>query len=98
MENNTEVIVNGNGPTPAVSVTESSPTLDKEKKTSGATTASINSNPSRKSSMVVTNEPKRRVSIASDPVAEVRGYDNLAYEPNPKGRKISQVKLFFCYK
>lgn len=36
----------------------------------------------------VTSEPKRRVSIASDPVAV--GHDNLAFEPNPR-RKISQA-------
>lgn len=32
-------------------------------------------------------EPKRRVSIASDPVA----YDNLGYDLNHPRRKISQV-------
>lgn len=89
MENNTapppEITINGNGTVPTVSVTDASP----EKKISGATTVSL---PSTKS--VVTNEPKRRVSIASDPVAVA--YDNLAFEPNPKGRKISQVCFFFC--
>ncbi|KAL5279795.1 SLC9B2 family protein [Megaselia abdita] len=79
-----EVTMNGNGAVPSVNITEASP----EKKTSGATTVSL---PSTKSSMVVTNEPKRRVSIASDPVAVA--YDNLAFEPNPKGRKISQTSL-----
>lgn len=33
--------------------------------------------------------PKRKVSIASDPVSDNR-YDNLAFEPNSK-RKTSQV-------
>lgn len=40
---------------------------------------------------VVSNEPKRRVSIITDPVMESRmGHDNLGFEPNSK-RKISQV-------
>lgn len=34
--------------------------------------------------------PKRKVSIANDPVSDNR-YDNLAFEPNSK-RKTSQVK------
>lgn len=35
--------------------------------------------------------PKRKVSIANDPVSDNR-YDNLAFEPNSK-RKTSQVML-----
>ncbi|XP_065094948.1 sodium/hydrogen exchanger 9B2 isoform X3 [Ochlerotatus camptorhynchus] len=39
---------------------------------------------------VISNEPKRRVSIITDPVMESRmGHDNFGYEPNTK-RKISQ--------
>lgn len=39
---------------------------------------------------VVSNEPKRRVSIITDPVMENRmGHDNFGFEPNAK-RKISQ--------
>lgn len=90
MENNTastEITMNG-GAVPSVNITEASP----EKKTSGATTVSL---PSTKSSTVVTNEPKRRVSIASDPVAVA--YDNMAFEPSPKGRKISQVSCFTLF-
>lgn len=74
-----EITMNGNGAVPSVNITEASP----EKKISA--TLSL---PSTKSS-IVTNEPKRRVSIASDPVAAA--YDNAAFEHNPKGRKISQV-------
>lgn len=74
-----DITMNGNGLIPIVNVTEASP----EKKVS--TTLSL---PSNKTS-IVTNEPKRRVSIASDPVAAA--YDNMAFEHNPKGRKISQV-------
>lgn len=36
--------------------------------------------------------PKRKVSIANDPVSESR-YDNLAFEPCSK-RKISQVMFY----
>lgn len=85
MEHNaasSEITMNGNGTVPSVSVTEASP----EKKISA--TLSL---PSTKT-QVVTNEPKRRVSIASDPVAVA--YDNPAFEHNPKGRKISQVGCF----
>lgn len=40
---------------------------------------------------IVSNEPKRRVSIITDPVMESRmgGHDNFGFEPNAK-RKISQ--------
>lgn len=40
------------------------------------------------------NEPKRRVSIASDPVmaGHVGGYDNLGYDLHSR-RKVSQVRL-----
>lgn len=42
---------------------------------------------------VISNEPKRRVSIITDPVMENRiGHDNFGYEPNTK-RKISQVGI-----
>lgn len=42
---------------------------------------------------VISNEPKRRVSIITDPVMESRmGHDNLGFEPNTK-RKISQVRF-----
>lgn len=38
-------------------------------------------------------EPKRRVSIASDPVSDARhAYDNLGYDLHPR-RKVSQVRL-----
>lgn len=38
-------------------------------------------------------DPKRRVSMASDPVSEQRlGYDNLGYDLHPR-RKVSQVSL-----
>lgn len=36
-------------------------------------------------------EPKRKVSIATDPVSESRiGHDNYSYEPSSR-RKVSQV-------
>ncbi|XP_037958585.1 sodium/hydrogen exchanger 9B2 isoform X2 [Teleopsis dalmanni] len=42
---------------------------------------------------VVDNQPKRRVSIASDPATDGRhGYDNPAFEQNPR-RKISQTSV-----
>lgn len=44
---------------------------------------------------VVETQPKRRVSIASDPALEVRytgGYDNPAFEQHPR-RKISQTSV-----
>ncbi|XP_046805604.1 uncharacterized protein LOC124419579 [Lucilia cuprina] len=55
----------------------------------------LNTNSTFKSSIVIDNQPKRRVSIASDPAAEGRhvgGYDNPAFEQNPR-RKISQVSV-----
>ncbi|TMW40725.1 hypothetical protein DOY81_014195, partial [Sarcophaga bullata] len=56
-------------------------------------TNDVNSNGSCNSTIVIDNQPKRRVSIASDPAAEGRhvmgGYDNPAFEQNPR-RKISQ--------
>ncbi|XP_055859226.1 sodium/hydrogen exchanger 9B1 isoform X2 [Episyrphus balteatus] len=46
-----------------------------------------------KNGAVVVNEPKRRVSIASDPVSESRhSYDNAAFDPHPR-RKISQTSV-----
>ncbi|XP_059221378.1 sodium/hydrogen exchanger 9B2 isoform X2 [Stomoxys calcitrans] len=50
-----------------------------------------------RNTIVIDNQPKRRVSIASDPAADSRGggmgaYDNPAYEQNPR-RKISQTSL-----
>lgn len=54
-----------------------------------------NTNGTYKNSSVIENQPKRRVSIASDPAAEGRhvgGYDNPAFEQNPR-RKISQVSV-----
>lgn len=43
------------------------------------------------------NEPKRRVSIASDPVSESRlAYDNLGYDLYPR-RKISQVNNAYIF-
>lgn len=54
----------------------------------------VNTNGSYNNTIVIDNQPKRRVSIASDPAAESRhmtgGYDNPAFEQNPR-RKISQV-------
>lgn len=57
-----------------------------------AATASTTTQPqSSTPSEAATTEPKRRVSIANDPVAESRlGYDNLGYDLHPR-RKISQV-------
>ncbi|KNC22346.1 hypothetical protein FF38_02922 [Lucilia cuprina] len=55
----------------------------------------LNTNSTFKSSIVIDNQPKRRVSIASDPAAEGRhvgGYDNPAFEQNPR-RKISQTSV-----
>lgn len=50
-------------------------------------------NGTNKNGAVVVNEPKRRVSIASDPVSESRhSYDNAAFEPHPR-RKISQTSV-----
>lgn len=49
-----------------------------------------NLHPPSKSPPVVESQPKRRVSIASELVIEGRGYDNPAFEQNPR-RKISQV-------
>ncbi|TDG45672.1 hypothetical protein AWZ03_007947 [Drosophila navojoa] len=55
-----------------------------------------NSNSSHKSSTVIESQPKRRVSIIADPPmiggasGGAAGYDNLAYEQNPR-RKISQT-------
>lgn len=54
-----------------------------------------NGNGSHKSTTAIESQPKRRVSIISDaPMigasAGAAGYDNLAYEQNPR-RKISQV-------
>lgn len=46
-----------------------------------------------KNTIVIDNQPKRKVSIVSDPASEARSigaYDNAAYEQNPH-RKISQV-------
>lgn len=38
-------------------------------------------------------EPKRKVSIATDPVSESRiGHDNYSYEPSTR-RKVSQVNF-----
>jgi len=53
-------------------------------------------NGNHKSTIVIESQPKRRVSIISDPpaiggtVGLGAGYDNPAYEQNPR-RKISQV-------
>lgn len=42
-------------------------------------------------------EPKRKVSIATDPVSETRmGHDNYSYEPSTR-RKVSQVKIDFGF-
>ncbi|EDW78011.2 uncharacterized protein Dwil_GK24783, isoform A [Drosophila willistoni] len=54
-----------------------------------------NGNGNHKSTIVIENQPKRRVSIISDPPMIAGGgvigggYDNIAYEQNPR-RKISQ--------
>ncbi|XP_011186548.2 sodium/hydrogen exchanger 9B1 isoform X2 [Zeugodacus cucurbitae] len=48
---------------------------------------------SYKNTIVIDNQPKRKVSIVSDPASEARSigaYDNPAYEQNPH-RKISQT-------
>lgn len=62
-----------------------------------ATAATINTSSTPTTEAAV--EPKRRVSIANDPVAESRlGYDNLGYDLYPR-RKISQVrcvKFIYC--
>lgn len=54
----------------------------------------LNTNGTNKNTIVIDNQPKRRVSIISDPAHEGRSsvgaYDNPAYEQNPR-RKISQV-------
>lgn len=50
-------------------------------------------NANNRNTLVIENQPKRRVSIASDPANEYRhtgGFDNPAFEQNPR-RKISQV-------
>lgn len=53
-----------------------------------------NGSGSHKSTIVIESQPKRRVSIISDPPViggGGSGYDNPAYEQNPR-RKISQVR------
>ncbi|XP_037894755.1 sodium/hydrogen exchanger 9B1 isoform X4 [Glossina fuscipes] len=52
-------------------------------------------NANNRSTLVIENQPKRRVSIASDPANEYRhtgGFDNPAFEQNPR-RKISQTSV-----
>jgi len=46
------------------------------------------------------NDPKRKVSIITDPpsINDSRlGHDNHAFEPNNRGRKISQVNLCLVF-
>uniref|UniRef100_A0A1I8MUZ4 Cation/H+ exchanger transmembrane domain-containing protein n=1 Tax=Musca domestica TaxID=7370 RepID=A0A1I8MUZ4_MUSDO len=56
----------------------------------------LNTNGTNKNTIVIDNQPKRRVSIISDPAHEGRSsvgaYDNPAYEQNPR-RKISQTSV-----
>lgn len=62
-----------------------------------STDSNTNGSYNSKNTIVIENQPKRRVSIASDPAADSRmggvgigAYDNPAFEQNPR-RKISQV-------
>ncbi|XP_055372212.1 sodium/hydrogen exchanger 9B2 isoform X2 [Condylostylus longicornis] len=61
-----------------------------------ATTGTSISASNSSASLAHTTEPRRRISIASDPAANEyggkHGYDNLAFEQNPK-RKISQTSV-----
>ncbi|XP_061401389.1 sodium/hydrogen exchanger 9B2-like [Musca vetustissima] len=56
----------------------------------------MNTNGTNKNTIVIENQPKRRVSIISDPAHENRSsngaYDNPAFEQNPR-RKISQTSV-----
>ncbi|XP_039951546.1 transcription activator MSS11-like [Bactrocera tryoni] len=59
---------------------------------SNAAVNNIGNSAAYKNTIVIDNQPKRKVSIVSDPASEARSigaYDNPAYEQNPH-RKISQ--------
>jgi len=95
---------------PTVSVIEATPPNNQTSNISTTSAPNLNGTPtntnatpgggtgltsSLKSSNVIENQPKRRVSIAADPAAESRfngAYDNPAFEQNPR-RKISQTSM-----